>query len=1090
MTITPEQEARTLATEFDYQLQFWVGGQRGHVPEGSVVAWAPFNTGISSTLASAVGPEDTTFTLADGSSFYQASAGAPRTLFVEPSSASEAWERCTYTGKSGNVFTGIVRDRRLVSDVGRVYAHGVGAKIHQWVDVTRYIVPDFELTWSRDGSVAKWATRLQGIKFNRVLFERGNMLICKVRFRVNGSWTDWMVWWAGYIKDSEVLHDFRSANLFAMNVEGVSQFIDNYEISAHHFGKTNLAQDRPVRTSSVLQNVLLEPGGEFFGTPELSGAKAVDGNVATPWVSEFAPRTTPDPDEDKIKGTSFRFTEVYFPPDVYGDDYAWFEIMNPLYPGQIESRPDGSLEFAGEYICNKNTIHAPLRSDITEPTVGPEPYSNFLPLPAITVPSRGYVVFCRNMDSFSEWWAVISGAEVVDWRKTYSYGDGAPQNTDKANNAEFRLDRNGDFLQMRSGNGGNKVIDEVFWGNITSNWHDASKDFYVAGKGWYRCEARWPQRRSVEDPTEVPESVGPNSRWVQGLWASVEGFNYPHAIPEGKSIRRTYTTGWDEDPPGNSYNYAGEWKIEDYPSPGQHFSLPAGEYISVDIGRIPTVLAQDLEPGATSVGVTGGTTGFLPSGAFIVDSEVITYTGKTNDAFTGLGPFSSSHAAGTAVYPVENGQVMTLYPVVELEFLRPNNWPYPKKYAVYGSSMDNPTYPPVATSQADAQKPSNKPTDWAMDWEPILLQGTQAGGSTKVVAVNEWLAEVVVQSTEGFPDSGIFYRRDLSSQRDFAYPYAGKTATKFTGVRRPFPPLNVGDVVFSKQYDSPSSQIVQRFSSPLRYRHYLLFIYEMSDGGRAKVGEIEIYPRDLEHIGGDGQEPVDGTYLKDIVKHLLTAHFDLPASKLSIPSVGDLVVRNLDLQKAMLGDVLRDLARMTGSLVVYQLANGVVWRRDPLFRRGIETETRYIFSRSSCDSPLFLSLRPRHRVSQVELFAENRQTRETFHVYYPPVPRPYGRRLPIYGLQFLGSKAEAQAFAELLFKRENFSTKIQLRLRGIGDWCTPAQKIGVSFSDTPDQVPFFDRIRYYITTGVMWTVRASDPRNKVWLCDITAEEAL
>jgi len=953
MSLSTEQIARTEATRFDYQLKFYIGGHRDAVPEASIRSWQDYDFDVSSTLASDIDYDDTELSLADGSSFLSASSSAPRTLFIEPYDTSKAWERVTYTSKSGDTFSGLTR--RTHTWPHTAYNHPAGSKVHQWVDVTDLIVPNFDLRWMRQGQAIKWQVTLMCLKYNRELFDRGNMLACKVRFDIfdGNGWSDWMVWWAGYIVDvPEAAHDFTDGNSFRINVMGVSQFIDRYEIPAHHIGRTNLALGQPTATSSYLQDPTLEQSGEYFKSATVDGSNAVDGDIATPWVSQGAPTTTESSGSFSTTKNGFHqpvwITEVYFQPSGYGDDYIWVELYNPH--DTIENGGAGPQNISGYYLANKQTTYGS-QNPHNPGVLPPDPTDNFITIPDVDIPPKGFLILCKKLDSFEQWWMVIGENDAYDWRKVKNVND--PPNVDGTGSSEnMTFDRTGDFLQLRRGGGWDLIQDEVFWGNITP------ADYY-----------------HDEDTA----------------WWSGDPINYPDAIPAGKSIRRTTAGGTN----GN----ATEWTIEDYPSPGTHRTLPSGEYISVDIGTIPTTLAQELSPGMTQVEVDNGTLGFPKSGKIAIGTEQIDYTDRDGSNFYGLGSFTGTYAEGTAVYPVVDGVANQYFPVVAVGHERPVGRPAPKIFRYLASQEASPRYP--------------GDDDWEDDWDVIIKR-------------------VTVETDE---------------------------------------PL--------------ASFMSNKFDSPLYYRHYMLQVFEMSDGGRVKVGELKVLVKDTDHTDSDDTDhEYDGEHISDIIKHLFVDHFGLDSSKLAVPSGGDTVVLEQDIQKAPLGQVAESLAEMTNAVIEYQLSNGVRWKIDPLMPYGYEPEALYTFDETTIESPLVLTLGGKNQVSQVELYAIDKRNNTTYHVYWPSSPNRYGRKVVIRGI-LLGNQTLAVHHARNLYRRANLSSEIVLRPKGICEWVTPTARIAVKWSQDKSDNPFF-QYREYIVNSIVWSVRSVDNR-KSWVCELHCE---
>lgn len=1065
MSITAEQYARTVTGAFDFRLRFFIGGQHGFTPEADIDAWVAYDCSAESTLASTLTRDATSLSLVSAAAFLAASDTAPRAAFINPPDSDHAWERITYTGIAANTLTGVTR-RSNVYWPPSGYDYPVGTTVSQWVNVTDLIVPDFQLPWTRREATAKWSVDLRGLKFNKELFERGNMFICQVQFYLDGSWGNWVVFYAGYIKETpNVALDGEDGNPFSMTVESIAQFVDAQEIPAHHFGKINVAKDKAVTVSSYLLDPTLAAGGEYFSSPSAEGKNMVDGSITTAWISEGIPKVTKnDPDfrrpETGVEDEHLLITEVYIPRPGYDDGYIWIELHNP--------HPSKTLSGNGLYLCNKNTVHAPLDYIVEKDgahwqsmqEVCP-PYEHFVIVPSLDVPPKGFLILCKDVTKFEEWWSVLGSADAVDWRTVPLTGGGLPIFANNANADDFTLDATSDFLQLRAASL-NRIVDEVYWGDMEPTYVEAVSGYPEPYSNEFEKSARWtmhPYNATGPRPPVWREPA--NSDYDAQVWWQGAAVNPGSGISAGYSLRRSALARQDT-----------SWIHSRLPTPGAFFSFPTGEHGSVDVGLIPTVLETDLAADADEAKVEGGTVGFTNSGSCQIGAETLTYTNKTGSDLTGLQTPHDPYPAGTPVYPVVNGVVQKSFPAVLLNVKRPQGRPYPCVFRLMGSNAADPRYP-------NAEEP-----EWEDDWEDIL-SGTRSTIKATIVASanSQGDPDAHVDSTNLFPNSGaIVYNGET-------IPYQRKDATTFYGLTIPHPAFTVGQFVYRQAQESTSNLSSNPFTNPLAYRHYMIIVYEMSDGGRARISEFEVIARNDEHTDGDGNDhTIDDATVGSLVKHILVTHYGLDASKLTIASGGDVNLVDQDLQKDSAGSLVDKLAAMTQCVLVYQLANGIIFKKDPQVQSGGgAAELMFVFERSNLESPVGLSFGSRLALSQVELYARNPVTGETLHVYWPTKPQQYGRRLVLRDVILLGNESDATTYAQAIFRRANFGSKSQMRPAGIGEWITPTMRLAIRWTQDAEENPYL-AYREYFVTGVSWTVQASIPDAKVWLCDINAEE--
>jgi hypothetical protein len=573
------------------------------------------------------------------------------------------------------------------------------------------------------------------------------------------------------------------------------------------------------------------------------------------------------------------------------------------------------------------------------------------------------------------------------------------------------------YIQLRGGGGVNEVLDEVIWGDIA----------HPQGTIWN----------------------GDSFRKQLG------------GVTQGYSIQRIADAV-----------QATSWELNAAPSPGAYFSFPEGEYLSVDIGTVSTVLESDLAANDTTAAVTGGTVGFDNVGSISISGESIPYTSKTGDSFSGLTVPHGAYPAGTPVFPVVGGEPNQLFPVVVITIKRPQGKPYPSVFRILGSAEGSPPYP-------------DEDVGWQDHWTDILVGNRQTVYTTLTEDFYNGKPWAVVVSTNGFPNVGEFIAVEGTSREEVGYEEKDATAFIRCGPHSTF--TKDGARIYRQAQSSTSSVTTSEFTTPLRFRHYMVVIYEMSDGGRAKISEIEIIGRNDEHQDGDGNNhTITDHSIGSLVTHVLVTHFGLPASKLQIVEGGSLSLVEQDLQKDGAGRILDSMAEMSGCIMVHQLANGVRWKYDPHLVIGVLEELRRTFDRDSLESPLTLTRNSKLDVSQVEVFARNPVTGLTMHVYWPTTPQVFGRKLVLRDLIIVGNEDRALLYAQSSFRRANFGSKITMIPLGIAEWLSPTSRIAIRYSQDTSDNPFF-QFRDYIVSNVSWDVRRSG-NEKYIRCTALCEE--
>lgn len=247
--------------------------------------------------------------------------------------------------------------------------------------------------------------------------------------------------------------------------------------------------------------------------------------------------------------------------------------------------------------------------------------------------------------------------------------------------------------------------------------------------------------------------------------------------------------------------------------------------------------------------------------------------------------------------------------------------------------------------------------------------------------------------------------------------------------------------------------------TPIRARHGMIRIFEMSDGGRAKVNELEWVRYGLS--GGVAQGHIAGV-LRDMLSEVIGLD-DIAVNRESFPgTTADLTIP----ANSNLGTVNDNILRDYAGLIEYDKVNGGCrLQRHPIHPLGdreaifatlgpAALQTDYPFSRVS-----------RLRIGQVIVEMTDLESGDRYEGRYPPQAGSNGtvKRVPV--KQAGGSPAAAAAYAEMLYKADaEISGKGWFKTTGIGDWITTGQRLWVFLYDDDA----YDNGRYenVIVTGV------------------------
>lgn len=613
MPPTSDEIARTEAPQTDFEVRIFVGPKRGMIERENLALgepWAPF---VETLLTSNVTHSSTSIPVANASSF---TSGA---ILVHPHGEREAYEFIKYTSKTQKAFNGLTRVYTNPGDADITWGkHDSGATVSEFFEIT-HLATRCEVSWNEQDGAATWRVKLDGRNYDSFLLDNDNAVVAHLRQRPkNGNldqWTDWDLWWLGYIKKCDIKDSGDRNREWNAEIEGVSQYVAAFESPPRHYGKNDLAEGKSVLVSSYLEDPFMEWGtGEYLGYPDLNGDKVNDGDLSTLWISEGEPVANPE----SFVASAVTINELMLrPPPGYNErDHQWVELSF--------KRADGGMERLKWWcLCNKQTTYKRVSWTPTDPETGkPQPGitlvdwladMNFVRMEGaggLNTSDGEFVILCFNRPKFLERYPNAAENRVIDMRGITI--------------GSFALDVSGDFLLLK--NFQVRTAANVWWTDHTDSWWDANA------------------------PYETADRDDGSPHW-SGPMISVP--------PAGHSFRR-YPTGNSPDLTANMKDGLSYWKEDErHPTPGYYTSGEA-EWISVDLGEMGITLEEQLEAGDTSeIKLNKIPLGLLAQGMVKINQEIIKYGSTSDTSLVGLirgvgGTSPETHPAESVVYALDD----------------------------------------------------------------------------------------------------------------------------------------------------------------------------------------------------------------------------------------------------------------------------------------------------------------------------------------------------------------------------------------------------------------------------------------------------
>ena len=318
------------------------------------------------------------------------------------------------------------------------------------------------------------------------------------------------------------------------------------------------------------------------------------------------------------------------------------------------------------------------------------------------------------------------------------------------------------------------------------------------------------------------------------------------------------------------------------------------------------------------------------------------------------------------------------------------------------------------------------------------------------------------------------------------YPYVNNEAqtgyplTATHLVRRKFPAIESYRVYWS-QFDAlgyadtgwrldyyPQSHTVQKNAQNLRLtdrlgdgtydhlwvRSILYLIDRMTDGGRAKVNEVEA---DLSQLALEltGTAALDGNNSAELARYLYSQWCGLSENDFIDESYAGIhTMGQHALAITPVASVLDDLARATGCLCEYGRDGRVYWREDPWWPlNSAAASVVWPFDGSSYRGEPEINQTP----AQIDFVILNAiSLEEDAHTLRIVYPTPIGTiEPPVWAMvtevndRVVAQDADASLVAQMEFERAVLSNRgAQLVVKGAGEWAKPGQRVGLYFDYT------------------------------------------
>lgn len=271
----------------------------------------------------------------------------------------------------------------------------------------------------------------------------------------------------------------------------------------------------------------------------------------------------------------------------------------------------------------------------------------------------------------------------------------------------------------------------------------------------------------------------------------------------------------------------------------------------------------------------------------------------------------------------------------------------------------------------------------------------------------------------------------------------------------------------------------------LRARTVMITFMGMTDGGRVKLNEFNIYAL-TGSITTDGE--VDGDwesgYSGAIISDVLQTWLSVPEANIDLLCDG-MQVYTLDVSRDRISSVLSDICKSSATVVRFMLDNTIEYDWDPLYPLGSWPDVYFEWDRDSAREIRY-NMQSKNKVAQVVLNVSARAIEESFSVSFPLTALALGEIMEINEELLITTEDEARVFAEAIYRKESMADTVTIVPVGIAEWAYPGQRHTVTYEF--DEAGTYLEGQNVVVTNVSHTITLGDEYGdgKMWRTEIEA----
>lgn len=273
---------------------------------------------------------------------------------------------------------------------------------------------------------------------------------------------------------------------------------------------------------------------------------------------------------------------------------------------------------------------------------------------------------------------------------------------------------------------------------------------------------------------------------------------------------------------------------------------------------------------------------------------------------------------------------------------------------------------------------------------------------------------------------------------------------------------------------------------PLRSRQVMICIYDMSDGGRVKLNEFEVFAATGTLSGENVGVPTwDGTWTGAVIQRLLEDEFGLGSGLFTLTDPGQKFI-GLPTTRGRALEIISEILERSGCQLIFHKDHHVEHRFHPLYPLFTWPDIDVAWTRTNARQVQY-EVAFKHNVSQVTLRASDDIDGEVMEAVYPAAPLIFGSELNIEDI-LVGSAEEAALMAEMHFYRANSAETAVVIPVGPAEFVMPGDRHTITW--TMDEEGTLLQGSNFIVAGVNYSVdfggfRGGKYDPPTWNCSIT-----